>query len=208
MKVSIAIEGCCHGELDRTYQLIRALPKDEKPELLLITGDFQSVRNHNDLKCVSMPAKYRKLGDFQDYYTSKKKAPVLTIFIGGNHEASNYLQELKFGGWVAPNIYYLGKSNVIWYKGLKIAGVTGIFNDYNFMKPSFEKVPYDQSSIRSVYHVRKLELLKFLFYERINQHKIDIFLSHDWPQHITNFGDLPTLLKAKPFFQKDIQIII
>ena len=32
----------------------------------------------------------------------------MTIFVGGNHEASNYLQELPYGGWVAPNIYYLG----------------------------------------------------------------------------------------------------
>lgn len=37
-------------------------------------------------------------------------APVLTIFIGGNHEASNYLQELPYGGWVAPNIYYMGEN--------------------------------------------------------------------------------------------------
>ena len=43
------------------------------------------------------------------YYSGEKKAPILTIFIGGNHEASNYLQELPYGGWVAPNIYYLGK---------------------------------------------------------------------------------------------------
>lgn len=42
------------------------------------------------------------------YYSGEKKAPVLTIFIGGNHEASNHLQELPYGGWVAPNIYYLG----------------------------------------------------------------------------------------------------
>jgi lariat debranching enzyme len=42
------------------------------------------------------------------YYSGEKKAPVLTIFIGGNHEASNYLQELPYGGWVAPDIYYLG----------------------------------------------------------------------------------------------------
>jgi len=43
------------------------------------------------------------------YYSGEKTAPVLTIFIGGNHEASNYLQELPYGGWVAPNIYYLGE---------------------------------------------------------------------------------------------------
>ena len=43
------------------------------------------------------------------YYSGEKVAPVLTIFIGGNHEASNYLQELPYGGWVAPKIYYMGK---------------------------------------------------------------------------------------------------
>lgn len=47
------------------------------------------------------------------YYSGEKNAPVLTIFVGGNHEASNYLQELPYGGWVAPNIYYMGYANVI-----------------------------------------------------------------------------------------------
>jgi hypothetical protein len=28
--------------------------------------------------------------------------------VGGNHEASNYLRELFYGGWAAPNIYFLG----------------------------------------------------------------------------------------------------
>ena len=45
------------------------------------------------------------------YYSGEKTAPVLTVFIGGNHEASNYLQELPYGGWVAPKIYYLGKND-------------------------------------------------------------------------------------------------
>lgn len=45
------------------------------------------------------------------YYSGEKKAPVLTIFIGGNHEASNHLQELPYGGWVAPNIYFLGRAS-------------------------------------------------------------------------------------------------
>jgi hypothetical protein len=42
---------------------------------------------------------YSKEGDchrqsFYKYYSGEKKAPVLTIFIGGNHEASNHLWEL------------------------------------------------------------------------------------------------------------------
>jgi len=38
----------------------------------------------------------------------------------------------KFGGWVAPNIYFLGNSNVInlKFKGkiYKLGGISGIFN--------------------------------------------------------------------------------
>lgn len=55
------------------------------------------------------------------YYSGEKKAPVLTIFIGGNHEASNHLQELPYGGWVAPNIYYLGMCSWVsfWFYGME-----------------------------------------------------------------------------------------
>ena len=35
------------------------------------------------------------------------------------------LQELYYGGWVAPNIYYLGSSGVVRYGGLTIAGISG-----------------------------------------------------------------------------------
>lgn len=43
---------------------------------------------------MASPEKYHKLGDFHRYYKGELKAPVPTIFIGGNHEASNYLAEL------------------------------------------------------------------------------------------------------------------
>ena len=69
--------------------------------------------------CMSCPDKYKQMGDFWEYYIGmglnfylkflgRRKAPYLTIFVGGNHEASNYLRELMYGGWVSDNIYYLG----------------------------------------------------------------------------------------------------
>lgn len=94
--MKIAVEGCCHGELDAIYASLRRLEHDHstKVDLLLIGGDFQSIRNNADMACIAMPEKFRRLGDFADYYSGRKKAPVLTVFIGGNHEASNYLHEL------------------------------------------------------------------------------------------------------------------
>lgn len=56
------------------------------------------------------------------YYSGERRAPILTLFIGGNHEASNYLQELPYGGWVAPNIYYMGRAGVIKFGNLRIGG--------------------------------------------------------------------------------------
>ena len=96
--VRIAVEGCCHGELDAIYDTIVELnaelaKRGEEPvSLLVCCGDFPAVRNEDDLECMACPRKYRQLGDFHRYYTGERRAPVPTLFIGGNHEASNYMQ--------------------------------------------------------------------------------------------------------------------
>lgn len=202
--LKIAVEGCCHGALDAIYAAVASaeLQNKYKVDLLIIGGDFQSVRNLSDLSCMAVPPKFRKLGDFADYYAGKKKAPVLTLFIGGNHEASNYLQELYHGGWVAPNIYYLGVANVVQYKGLRIGGISGIWSKPDYVRGHIEKVPYDRSSLRSVYHVRQYAVKKLLAY---NGQKIDLFISHDWPRGIEQYGDTGKLLRAKPFFKEEVR---
>ena len=43
------------------------------------------------MSMMASPEKYHQLGDFHKYFSGEKKVPVPTIFIGGNHEASNYL---------------------------------------------------------------------------------------------------------------------
>lgn len=197
----IAVEGCCHGELDKIYQ---ALP--DKLDLLLICGDFQAIRNMVDLRTMSVPEKYKKLGDFHDYYSGVKVAPVLTIFIGGNHESSSYLKELKYGGWVAPNIYYLGEFGCVWFKGLQIGGISGIYNQRSFYDSirsdnKDERLPYNPHTIRSIYQVKAKNYLKMYL---MDQQRLDIVLSHDWPQHIEKKGNLGKLLKEKHFFKADI----
>ena len=195
--VKVAIEGCCHGDLQKIYNGIPS-----STELLLICGDFQALRNTADYQALNVPEKYRRLGDFQSYYTGKKKAPVLTIFIGGNHESSSYLQELKFGGWVAPNIYYLGEFGSVYYKGVSICGWSGIYNPHTYMNKPFqvERLPFDTSSIRSVYHQKLANFLKMYL-----QKDADIVLSHDWPVGVEQYGNKEKLLKQKPFFTEDIR---
>ncbi|XP_035994728.1 lariat debranching enzyme isoform X2 [Fundulus heteroclitus] len=201
--MKIAVEGCCHGELDKIYETIEYLEKKEavKVDLLLCCGDFQAVRNEGDMKCMAVPAKYRTMQTFYKYYSGEKKAPVLTIFIGGNHEASNHLQELPYGGWVAPNIYYLGYAGVVRYKGIRIGGLSGIFKSHDYRKGHHEFPPYNPETLRSVYHIRNIEVFKL----RQIQMPIDIFMSHDWPQGIYHYGNTGDLLRKKKFLRQEVE---
>ena len=48
----------------------------------------------------------------------------------------NYLWELYYGGWVAPNIYYLGHAGVVKFGGIRIGGISGIFNGGHYKQVS------------------------------------------------------------------------
>jgi lariat debranching enzyme len=203
--VNIAVQGCSHGELDTIYQSIRDTEcrTGKKLDLLLLCGDLQCVRDAFDLQCVAVPPKYRKLNTFHQYVTGEKQSPVMTVFVGGNHEASNILQSLYLGGFVAPNIYFLGFAGVINFKGLRIAGVSGIYNDRHYHCGHYETPPYSEDALRSVYHLREIEALRLEFL-KFSSKPVDIFLSHDWPQNIWNYGKKEELLRIKPYFQEDI----
>lgn len=148
---------------------------------------------------MSVPQKFRAIGDFHEYYGGARRAPYLTLFVGGNHEATSHLRELHYGGWVAPNIYYLGAANVVRFGNLRIAGLSGIWKGYNYNKPHFERLPYDENEIKSLYHVREIDVRKLL----LLQTQVDIGVSHDWPRGIEWNGDWKALFRKKDLFEAD-----
>ena len=199
----IAIQGCCHGELDAIYDRIRRYEETNgsKVDLLLCCGDFQSLRNTADFHSLAVPHKYRTIGTFHKYYSGEREAPVLTIFIGGNHEAWQPLQELYYGGWVAPKIYFLGAAGVVNVGGVRIGGVSGIYKSHDYTQGRFERPPYDKSTIRSIYHVRNIDIHRMKSLSK----GPDIMMSHDWPQGIEQFGNIQELLRKKPFFREEVE---
>ena len=98
--LNVIVKGCCHGELDTIYASIAEVERRRgvQVDLLLCCGDFQSLRAEQDYDALAVPPKYRELKDFKKYWSGEKKAPVLTVFVGGNHEASNFLGSLFYGG--------------------------------------------------------------------------------------------------------------
>lgn len=203
LKMKVAVEGCAHGELEKIYDTIAFLEEKDgvKVDLLICCGDFQSTRNTQDLQCMAVPPKYRDICTFYKYFSGEKLAPILTIFIGGNHEASNYLSELAYGGWVAPNIYYLGYAGVVQVAGVRIAGISGIYKGRDYKMGHFEKAPFSSNTMRSVYHIRNLDVFRLKQLSR----ELDIAISHDWPRGVYHHGNMRQLLKFKPFFEEEIK---
>ncbi|KAI9821918.1 MAG: hypothetical protein M1827_002500 [Pycnora praestabilis] len=198
----IAVEGCGHGTLNAIYASIEKsceINSWDGVDLLIIGGDFQAVRNSFDLNCMSVPMKFREIGDFHEYYSGTRIAPYLTIFVGGNHEASNHLWELYYGGWVAPNIYYLGAANVVRLGPLRIVGLSGIWKGYNYKKPHHERLPYNQDDVKSSYHVRELDVRKLLQIRT----QVDVGISHDWPRAVEWKGNWKDLFMKKDGFEAD-----
>lgn len=143
--------------------------------------------------------KYRDIGDFHEYYSGARVAPILTIFVGGNHEASNHMFELYYGGWAAPNIYYMGAANLVRYGPLRIMGMSGIWKGYDYHRPHYERIPYDSDTLRSAYHIREVDVRKLLQIRT----QIDVGISHDWPRGIEWAGDYDHLFKIKEHLMED-----
>lgn len=61
---------------------------------------------------------------------------------------------------MAPKIYYMGYAGVVNIAGLRIAGISGIYKGFDYSKGHFEKPPYDSDAVRTVYHVRKMEIFR------------------------------------------------
>eukprot|EP00878_Enallax_costatus_P042528 GHUV01049917.1.p1 GENE.GHUV01049917.1~~GHUV01049917.1.p1 ORF type:complete len:404 (+),score=111.54 GHUV01049917.1:504-1715(+) len=162
---------------------------------------LQAVRNLDDLETMSIPVKYRDIMTFWKYYKGEAQAPMPTIFIGGNHEASNYLWELHYGGWAAPNIYFMGYAGAVRFGGHRIAGLSGTYVSQHYHWGHHEKLPYDERTVKSAYHVRQLHVHRLMQL----QQPTSILLSHDWPNLITRYRNSSWLFNKKPYFKAEAE---
>lgn len=84
--------------------------------------------------------------------------------------------------------------------GVTIAAASGIFKEHDYTRGHFERMPYNESEMRSIYHTRQFDITKLSLMDSPT-----VFVSHDWPLSIERYGDLEWLLHAKPFFREEVE---
>jgi len=174
----VAIFGDVHGNLDGMYLLCREWQEEhgEKISLVLQTGDMGLFRSVEEMDRASR-RHFRKdeteLGAV-DYLDGKKKAPIETWFVHGNHENFEILRAHE-GEAVDPagKIIFLPPATVHVFKRgkeqLTVAGLGG-------MEYRFGKYPLpSQERIQKYLHPDCLQ--KFLE----EKPRVDVLLMHDAP---------------------------
>ena len=69
------------------------------------------------------------------------------------------------------------------------------------MQGHWEWPPYNNSTMRSAYHIRELDVFRL---QQLKQ-PLDVFLSHDWPQGIADHGNKGQLFRMKPSLREEVR---
>jgi hypothetical protein len=138
---------------------------------VLQAGDFEPVRDPEDLASMPVPEKYRTLGDFADFHEERATFPWPVWFIAGNHEPFTFLQTMPRGGQVAHNCHYLGRAGQADLDGLRVSYLGGISTALGALHKYFMR------GWRSHAYFTDKDLDRV-----VAQGPADILLLHEWPR--------------------------
>ena len=189
---TIAILGDVHGHQDAMVRAVLRWQEQNQAgvDLILCVGDFQAMRGEIDMRAMACPAKYQQVGDYPAYHAGEKSFPAEVIFIGGNHEAYNWLETMPAGGYLGPNCYYLGRSGVIERLGLRIAGLTGNYSPRAYVSG---RRPVDYADPAVLANERLKKQSTYFTQAEVEalgrSGHVDILLLHDWPAGLPELAE-------------------
>lgn len=181
-----AAVGDVHGH---HYEMVRLIEEreshiDKRVSFVLQVGDFEPHRNEADLESMASPAKYRAVGDFPDFYSGEVEFPWQVYFIGGNHEPYGFLDTAAPLEQIAHKCVYLGRAGGTEVAGLKIVGLSGIFNADKFSHnhPRVEEILVRKKKDYTYFNQADVD-------RAVEFGNADILMVHEWPAGIVADSD-------------------
>ena len=153
-------------------------------------GDAEPQRDEDEAATVSGPAKYRKLGDFDEVGSGEIVVPAPLYFIAGNHEPFGALDAdgglVEGGGQWGPNVTYLGRGGLLEIAGLRVGFLSGIYGEGTFRRAQEGVLRFRTGKHATHYLPCELEIVRSAM-----AGGVDVLLTHDWPSGIaedSHFG--------------------
>jgi len=206
--VKIVIVGDVHGHINLMYQKMSSLNID----MIIQLGDFLPVRDEADLPYVPVPTKYKKAGDFPEYFVGKRRTPIPTFFISGNHEPFNFIDG-KFSK-ICDNVWCLGAygiksiaefteiagiKDININNNINVAWLSGIYSEKYFDAAALETVTEENK--RQASYIRAEN-----FYElatMLEKRNADILLMHQPTAKFERY-----LVKNSGLREKDVDFLM
>ena len=180
-EIYFAAVGDVHGHMHAMVRVLSGWEASTRNSLSFVVqvGDFEPIRYEDDLNSMAVPAKYRAIGDFPDFFNGRATFPWPVYFIGGNHEPYGLLDAIPEGGRVIHHCTYVGRAGVIEAGGLRIAGLSGIFlaEAFERRRPRLEDL--GKTSKKEFTYFRKEDVDRVAGFD-----SIDILVVHEWPDGV------------------------
>ncbi|MGB7522705.1 MAG: metallophosphoesterase, partial [Spirulinaceae cyanobacterium] len=196
-----AAVGDVHGHFYKMVNLLHSweAKTGRNLEFILQVGDFEPHRHEADLSTMAAPSKYRKLGNFPDFFHEQVSFPWPIWFIGGNHEPYGFLEQISQGGKLVKNCHYLGRVGVVELGSLKVVGLSGIYKESIFktQRPTFAEIGDCSNKDYIVFTVEEVMTA-------LEEKVVDILLLHDWPKNIVASEDKEQFNQNKRFDTEEI----
>lgn len=182
MSLTFALVGDVHGFTKAMVRQVQALEQriQRSFDFVAQVGDFEPHRHEDDLRTMAAPTKYKQLGDFPDFMRGWATFPWPVYFIGGNHEPYGWLEHYPLGFELIPNCSYLGRVGTIQLGGLRLSGLTGVFESelYEQPRPSVQEIDHVSNKHFIGYNEADLDQL-------LELPRPDVLLLHEWPEGLT-----------------------
>lgn len=161
----ILIFGDVHGHLDTMIGAI-----NHGTDFVLQVGDFGAYLPTGNLSALP-PHRRTELGQFSEYFESRKSFPVPTYFCKGNHEDFDLLAKYANGDAIMPNLYYVPNGHVMKIQDVQIGFLGGNFSPKWFDQP----IPKNCQSQKISGYFRKSEIDLLKAYAGT----IDVLVTHE-----------------------------
>jgi lariat debranching enzyme len=190
--VRFVILGDVHGSFSRVAAVLHeAESLLGRVDAALCVGDLEPNRNARDAAGVATGKGHRRwVGEYPKVLRGEIVLPAPLWFIGGDHEPWATLDS-RGPGEISPGINFMGRAGVRDVKGLNVAfisGVRGVATEGDM----FARHGRDERACWVRAEMIALE-------RAIQKHeRIDVFMSHDWPDQVLGEeGDAEVLKMSK-----------